>query len=487
MRLFFFFFVPFSAKMPIEYLGSVFLDQTATIPYWETLKVLALPVVAATALKMYTNGSVNTWERKLHGKVYIMTGGTSGIGASLAKEMAMKGAQLVLLTSQIGDEADSSARTWITDYVEDLRESTNNLMIYTEYCNLEDLYSIRKFATKWLDSKPARRLDGIICCAGESLPSGKIRTNSIDGVELQTQINYLGHYHLLTLLEPALRVQPPDRDVRVLVSSCLSQSMGQVMVNDITWEERKYPVNKPWIVYGTSKLMLNMFAKEFQRRIQSKERPDKQPCNVRVNIVNPGIVRSPSTRRFLSFGSVFGLLLYLLFYPIYWLLLKSCEMGCQSYLFALCSPDLHNMNGGNYIKECGLVQEPSMRELVDAELQATLYDNTAKVIEKIEKQSAVQRNKQKKKAGKENSGNDNAKKSKGKPSVNSDSAGSEKIKDELFQSVFAGDGAMYPDMSKISANDAERDARLRGLDAKFEARKQQNKNKSAKASGAEQT
>lgn len=455
-----------SIEMPIEYFGSVFLDGTSEIPHWDVLKMLALPLVGASALKLWSNGSTNTWERKLHGKVYIITGGTSGIGAQVARELAQRGAQLVLLTSQIGENADPSARTWITDYVDDLRDATNNQLIYSEYCDLNDLHSIRTFATKWLDSKPARRLDGIICCAGECLPYGKMRTNSLDGSETQIQVNYLGHYHLLTLLEPSLRVQPPDRDVRVLVSSCLSQSFGEINLNDLTWEDRKYPNRQPWRVYGTSKLMLSMFAKEFQRRVQSKERPDKQPCGVRINIVNPGIVRSPSTRRFISFGSLFGLLLYLLMYPIYWVFLKSCEMGAQSYIFAINSPDLFNGNGGNYIKECAIVKDSPMVELHDEKLQSDLYDETAKVIERLERQSAIERNKNKPK--KETTTKDK-KKDKKKPAVAKENIDTEadQIKHQLFKSAFEGDKSMFPDMTKLQENDPEKEIRLRRLDSKF--------------------
>ena len=376
--------------MPLDYLGAVFLHKTHTIPYLDELKTYVPPLILALLLKLYTNGSSNTWERKLHGKVYIVTGGTSGIGAALVKELAKNGAQLVLLTSQVSENADSSAKIWITDYINDLREFSGNEMIYAEDCDLSSLYSIRKFATKWLDSKPARRLDGVICLAGESLPIGKLRTNTIDGVEIQMGINYLSHYHLLTLLEPALRVQPPDRDVRVLLTSCVSQNMGEIDTNDLLWSDRSYPSNKPWKVYGTSKLQLNMFAKEFQRRVSKIERPDKQPCGVRINIINPGIVRSPSTRRFLSFGTIWGLILYILMYPIYWLLIKSCEMGMQSFLFAINAPSVYDGPGGLYIKECSIIKEVR-KELHDVELQKVLYDNTALLINELEKTSARKR------------------------------------------------------------------------------------------------
>ncbi len=463
--------------MPLDYLGAVFLQKTHTIPHWEQIKQLAPPLVAAFLFKLYTNGSSNTWERKLHGKVYIMTGGTSGIGASLAREMASRGAQLILLTSQAAEDADASAKIWLTDYIEDLRESTGNEMIYAEDCDLSSLYSIRKFATKWLDNKPARRLDGIICLAGESLPMGKLRSNSIDGIEIQMAINYLGHYQLLTLLEPALKVQPPDRDVRVLVSSCLSQNLGQIDLNDLLWEERSYPQRSPWKVYGTSKLLLNMFAKEFQRKLESVERADKQPCGVRVNIVNPGIVRSPSTRRFLSFGTIWGLLLYLVLYPIFWLILKSTQMGMQSYIYALNSPEIFPLKGGQYIKECKIIEQESRKELHDPELQKKVFEITAAKIDKLERASALERNKNKSKK-KDEKAEKNSAKSTGVDSSSTERAAEiERARISVFASAFSGAGAgagaadpLFPS-GKPPAMTPAREKVLAGLEAKLAASK----------------
>jgi NAD(P)-dependent dehydrogenase (short-subunit alcohol dehydrogenase family) len=465
--------------MPLDYLGAVFLQKTHTIPHWEQIKQLAPPLVAAFLFKLYTNGSSNTWERKLHGKVYIMTGGTSGIGASLAREMASRGAQLILLTSQAAEDADASAKIWLTDYIEDLRESTGNEMIYAEDCDLSSLYSIRKFATKWLDNKPARRLDGIICLAGESLPMGKLRSNSIDGIEIQMAINYLGHYQLLTLLEPALKVQPPDRDVRVLLSSCLSQNLGQIDLNDLLWEERSYPQRSPWKVYGTSKLLLNMFAKEFQRKLESVERADKQPCGVRVNIVNPGIVRSPSTRRFLSFGTVWGLLLYLVLYPIFSLMLKSTQMGMQSYIYALNSPEIFPLKGGQYIKECKIIEQESRKELHDPELQKKVFEITAAKIDKLERASALERNKNKSKKKDEKVEKKSAKSTGVDSSSTERAAEIERARISVFASAFSGAGAgagasaadpLFPS-GKPPAMTPAREKVLAGLEAKLAASK----------------
>lgn len=375
--------------MPIDIIQSAVANGAAeTIPGWEYIKQYGPVVLGLGATKYYFRGTVNTWERDMHGKVYMVTGGTSGMGAEIVRELATKGAQIILLVRSIED-------SWLTEYVDDLRDSTDNFMIYAEECNLDSLYSIRKFATRWLDNKPPRRLDGIICLAADSIPMGKPRQITEEGVEKQLGINYLSHYHLLTLLAPALRSQPPDRDVRVLLASCASQSLGQIDPEDILYEHKRYEPNKSYKYYGTSKLLLGLFGKEFQRRCNQYERKDNMPCNVKINMVNPGMMRTPSTRRFLSMGTIWGLMLYLLMYPIWFLFLKNGYEGQQSFLFALWGPAFLQIDGGQFIQECKITT-PSRKEFQDQELQKKLFEGTELVINRLEKQSAIERKKQQK-------------------------------------------------------------------------------------------
>jgi len=221
---------------------------------------------------------------------------------------------------------------------------------------------------------------------------------SVDGVELQIAVNYLAHYHLLTLLKPAMHVQPPDRDFRVVLTTCSSQALGEIDKEDLLWETRQYPVYKPWSVYGTSKLLLGMFGRLLQRDLNDYQRKDKAPCNIKVSVVNPGLMRSPSTRRFLSMGSILGLFIYLLFYPIWFLFLKSSGQGAQSLLFAIASPILGAEDGGNLVQECKLVTK-GRKELWDYELQDVVYAKTAELIAGLEKLSAIERKKADKASG----------------------------------------------------------------------------------------
>lgn len=373
--------------MPIDIILTVLYDGTDSIPGWEYLKTYVPVALTFGAIKYYFSGASNTWERDLHGKVYILTGATTGMGAQVAYELATRGAQLVLLVRSTED-------IWVVDYVEDLRNKTNNVLIYAEECDLDSLYSVRKFATKWLDNQPPRRLDGVVCCAAESLPRGKPRQVTVDGVEQQMGVNYLANFHLLTLLGPSLRVQPPDRDVRVVLATCSSQALGEVDIDDLLWESKRYPSSQPWKIYGSSKLLLGMFAKEYQRRLMAYERNDKAPCNIRINLVNPGIMRTASTRRFLSMGTVLGLLLYLIMYPIWYLFLKSARLGAQNVFFALFAPIFPKLEGGNFVQECKI--NPKVRqELTDADLQKEVFDKTEEIIVRLEKQSAIERKKHK--------------------------------------------------------------------------------------------
>lgn len=384
-----FFFTLDIPIMPVNFLTSVVFDGPEVIPYWDQIKEYGptvLPILLTLAgAKYYFHGATNTWERDMHGKVFMITGGTSGIGAQIAYELGQRGAQLILLTRRTNDQ-------WVAEYIEDLRDKTNNGLIYAEECDLSSLYSIRKFATRWLDNQPPRRLDGVICCAAECIPRGKSRQITMDGVERQIGINYLAHFHLLTLLGPSLRVQPPDRDVRVLIATCSSQNLGDVDLNDLLWSNKRYPATQPWKVYGTSKLLLGLFAKEYQRQLMGYERKDKAPCNVRINLINPGIVRTPSTRRFLSLGTVWGLIIYLILFPIWWLFFKSAEQGAQSFYFALFAPIFMKIEGGNVVQECKIMTKVR-KEYTDDDLQQKVFHNTEELIKQIETKSAIERKK----------------------------------------------------------------------------------------------
>lgn len=198
-------------------------------------------------------------------------------------------------------------------------------------------------------------------------------------------VNYLSSYHLLSILSPAIRAQPPDRDVRILFSTCSSYIGGTLDLNSTETATK----SGGWS-HSRTKLALMNFAYAFQKHLDAYQRPDKQPNNARALIVDPGYSRTPGMRRWLTGGSLVGLLLYLLTWPIWWLILKSPDQGAQSYLFAAMDAAYGQGEGAKFIKECREI-EPLRPEAKNEEIAKTLWETSEKQIERLEKQGAVKR------------------------------------------------------------------------------------------------
>ena len=258
-------------------------------------------------------------------------------------------------------------------------------MIYAEQVDLSSLRSIRVFATKWVDNAPLRRLDLVILCADSLVPRLGITIKTQDALDPIWGINYLANFHLLGILSPAIRAQPPDRDVRIIFATCPSYVGGDLK----PLKDTRDPL-PPGRKYETSKLACMIFAQSFQKHLDAYQRPDKQPNNARVIIVDPGFTRTPGMRRWLTMGSLWGLLLYLLMWPFWWFVLKSPLQGAQGFLRAAMEIELGRGSGGRLLKECKEVKY-LRKEIMDENAQKTLWAFSEKQIEALEKDGAVRR------------------------------------------------------------------------------------------------
>ncbi|TEA18437.1 putative oxidoreductase [Colletotrichum sidae] len=372
--------------MPINYVAYVL---EAGPPAWVSNNIWSIlkgfgALIAIVLVKVWSAGATSPSERDMHGRVVMMTGGTSGIGARTAYELGRRGAQLVLLTrTPVSDP-------FLVEYIGDLRARTGNELIYAEQVDLASLHSIRKFATKWIDNSPPRRLDMIILAAATMTPPGSKRKNTIEGVDETWMVNYLANFHLLSILSPAIKAQPFDRDVRIIFATCPSY-IGSSPLSEAL-DKKNW---SPGMAYKRSKLALNVFGQAFQKHLDSYKRPDDLPMNARVVFVDPGYTRTPGMRRWLTRGSISGLFVYLTVYFVPWLLLKSPDQGAQSLLFAAMEAALARGKGGRLIKECREV-DFARRDVYDDEVAKKLWEESDKLIEKTEKEQAVIRARQKK-------------------------------------------------------------------------------------------
>ena len=171
-------------------------------------------------------------------KVIVITGGSSGIGASAARALRERGATVVITgrspeTSRLASEI--GADHFLADFAKlrDVRALAGHLL--TQYSRIDVL---------------ANNVGGVI----------HQRQLTEDGHEKTLQVNHLGGF-LLTLL---LRERLEASGATVINTSSGAHRMGRIDFADLE-NERKY---SPWRAYGTAKLMNILHAREINRRFR---------------------------------------------------------------------------------------------------------------------------------------------------------------------------------------------------------------------------
>lgn len=131
----------------------------------------------------------------------LITGSTDGLGREVAKELAAKGAT-VLLHGRDAGRAEAAAR--------EIAEESGKGKPGYYIADLSSLQEVRELAKKILSEH--ERLDVLINNAGVIQPE---RKETEDGVELTFAVNHLSHFLLTRLLLPLLEESAPARIVNV--------------------------------------------------------------------------------------------------------------------------------------------------------------------------------------------------------------------------------------------------------------------------------
>ena len=184
------------------------------------------------------------------GRTFVITGANSGIGLAAARQLAARGAHVVLAvrTPSKGEEAAAT-----------IEGSTE-----VRELDLTDLASVQTFADGWTGE-----LDVLINNAGVmAVPEGRTK----DGFELQIGTNHLGHFALTNLLLDRIT----DRVVTV---ASTAHRAGRIKLEDLNWETRSYD---RWRAYGQSKLANLLFTLELERRLS------EAGSDLRATAAHPG-------------------------------------------------------------------------------------------------------------------------------------------------------------------------------------------------------
>jgi NAD(P)-dependent dehydrogenase (short-subunit alcohol dehydrogenase family) len=258
------------------------------------------------------------------GRVVVVTGASSGIGAATARALAEAGAKVVLAVRDPAKGKQVAATMTGATEVRPL--------------DLENLASVRAFAAAWTGG-----IDILVNNAGIMLvPEGR----TADGFERQIGTNHLGHFALTNLLLPYVT----DRIVTV---SSNAHARGRLDLDDLNWQARPYRTSQ---AYSDSKLANLLFTFELQRRLTAGR------SSVRALAVHPGMVRTnlfghrPVQAAIIGFVGRF--------------VMQDPEQGARSTLFAAT----HDIAGGSFVEPGGFAHLRGSPDLATASPSA--YDAT---------------------------------------------------------------------------------------------------------------
>ena len=248
-----------------------------------------------------------------HGRLAIVTGANSGLGRIVARELARRGAHVIIASRDRAKGAEAASA---------IEAASTSSTVDCEQLDLADLGSIRAFADRVRAGHD--HIDLLLNNAGVMATPYR---RTADGFELQIGTNHFGHFALTGLLLPLLHERP---HARVVIVASNAHKRGRMRFDDLQGE-RGY---SRWGAYAQSKLANLLFAFELNRRIKAAGWPltcvAAHPGYSATNLQLSG--PPPYERPVMRLGN--------------WLFAQPAEMGALPLLYAATAPDLP---GGSYV------------------------------------------------------------------------------------------------------------------------------------------
>ncbi|WP_186022320.1 SDR family oxidoreductase [Burkholderia gladioli] len=249
------------------------------------------------------------------GRFALVTGATGGIGLETALALAGAGARVLLAGRDDAKGAEALHR---------IRAAHPRAEVEYRRVDLASLDQVRRFAEPFESGDAA--IDLLIDNAGVMTPP--TRHTTADGFELQFGTNYLSHFALSARLLPALRRAAAPRVV--VVGSLAHRLRAAIHFDDLQWT-RRYD---PWQAYAQSKLAMQLFAFELQRRSEARG------WGLTVTSAHPGFARTGLQSAGPNLGGVRrAVIARALMAGVRPLISHSAAGGALPTLFAATSPD----------------------------------------------------------------------------------------------------------------------------------------------------
>jgi NAD(P)-dependent dehydrogenase (short-subunit alcohol dehydrogenase family) len=264
----------------------------------------------------------------LSGKLAIVTGSSTGIGAETARALAAGGANVVLAARNRDRTEEVEAS---------IRANLSGADVEFGLLDLTSLDSVRVFAAWYLSRHEELHL--LVNNAGVMYtPFGR----TAEGFELQFGTNHVGHFLLTCLLVPALLAGAPSRVVNL--------SSGGHVGSDIVWDDPNFERRgyDKFAAYGQSKTANILFSVELERRLGDR--------GVHAYAVHPGMIAT-ELGRYMTRDDMAALMERAKRGPAGGMpKRKSIEQGAATTVWASVAPELETQ-GGTYLADCGVSDE----------------------------------------------------------------------------------------------------------------------------------
>ncbi len=250
----------------------------------------------------------------MQNKIVMVTGANAGIGKVTARELAKKGATVVMVarSRQRGEEA-----------LIEVKNASGSANVELMLADLSSQESIRQFASEF--KAKYDHLHVLVNNAGAFFMN---RQESVDGLELTFALNHLGYYLLTMLLLDTLRASAPARIINV---SSGAHFGGSINFDDLQTENGYAGFR----TYSTSKLANVLFTYELARRLEG--------TGVTVNCLHPGFVASNFAKNN-GFLARIGMTLMRPF-------ALSVEKGAETSIYLASSPEVEGVTGKYFDKK----------------------------------------------------------------------------------------------------------------------------------------
>jgi len=279
-------------------------------------------------------------ENCVQGKMCLVAGSTSGIGNVTARELANRGATVVLVSrSRAKGEATQA----------DIKQATGNQHVELLVADLSLLEEVRRLASEFQHTH--NYLHVLVNNAGGAYPS---RTLTSEGLEATLAVNYLAPFLLTELLLDTLKASAPARIVNV--SS--AQHANATIAFDNLQGEKKYANLGS---YNQAKLALLMWTYELAHRLEG--------TGVTVNALHPGVTAT----NFVAGMAGPAALAMKLGNPF----LLTPEQGAQTTLYLATSPEVDQVTGKYFVKS---EEKPSSSRSHDQTVGSRLWDVTEQLV-----------------------------------------------------------------------------------------------------------